>query len=64
MLRGEDTSWGAALAFLSFRMMRNFLYLTALVLVVVFVLGAILSFSYGNLNVLIKLGIVSETPGL
>jgi hypothetical protein len=64
MLRGEDASWGAALAFLSFRMMRNFLYLTALVLVVVFVLGAILSFSYSNLNVLIKLGIVSETPGL
>ena len=64
LLRGEDGSWGTALAFLSFRMMRNFLYLTALVLVVVLVLGAILTFSYSNLNLLIEAGVVSETPGL
>jgi len=64
LLRNEQSSWLTSVAFLSFRFMRNVLFLSVLIFAIVFVLGAILTFSYSNLNLLIRAGILTELPGI
>lgn len=63
-MRGDTASWSVSVSFLAFRMMRNLLFLSGMMLVVVVALVVIFAIIYGNLSLLRGTGIIKQMPGL
>lgn len=63
-MRGDTASWSVSVSFLAFRMMRNLLFLSGMMLVVVVALIVIFAIIYGNLSLLRGTGIIRQMPGL